>query len=189
MQSGSVLNRNSSTSTPHAPKPVIRPARKGRSALTEEHIDELREAFSLFDTEKRGAVDARELKAAMRALGFEVSKEQVRRMLAEIGRDPAASVGFEDFCELLSARMQTKGSREDVMKIFRLFDEDKIGKITFKALKRVAQELGENLSDTEIAEMIEEADRDGDGALCFDEFYRVMRRKDPGDDDFDDDDN
>ena len=175
-----------SSSTTLAPRASIRPVRKGRSALTEEHIEELREAFSLFDTEKRGAIDARELKAAMRALGFEVSKDQVKRMLAEIGRDPGSSIGFEDFSDLLSVRMQTKGSREDVMKIFRLFDEDNVGKVTFKALKRVAQELGENLSDTEIAEMIEEADRDGDGALSFDEFYRVMRRKDLHD--FSDDD-
>jgi centrin-1 len=165
-----------------APRAAVRPSRKGRSALTEEHIDELREAFSLFDTEKRGVIDARELKAAMRALGFEVTKEQVRRMLAEIGRDPGASIAFDDFQDLLSSRMQTKGSREDVMKIFRLFDEDNLGKITFKALKRVAQELGENLSDAEMAEMIEEADRDGDGALSFDEFYRVMSRKNLSDD-------
>lgn len=35
------------------------------------------------------------------------------------------------------------------------------GKITFKNLKRVAKELGENLTDEEIQEMIDEADRSG----------------------------
>lgn len=36
------------------------------------------------------------------------------------------------------------------MKIFALFDEDGTGGITFRNLKRVATELGENLNDDEL---------------------------------------
>ena len=50
--------------------------KRGKAALNEEQLEELREAFNLFDTDHSGAVDARELKAAMRALGFDVKKEQ-----------------------------------------------------------------------------------------------------------------
>ena len=39
------------------------------------------------------------------------------------------------------------------------------GTITFKNLKRVAKELGENMTDEELQEMIDEADRDGDGEV------------------------
>jgi hypothetical protein len=40
--------------------------------------------------------------------------------------------------------------------VFKLFDEDNTGFITFRNLKRICQELGENLTDDEIQEMIDE---------------------------------
>lgn len=63
-----------------------------------------------------------------------------------------------------------------MLKAFRLFDDDQTGKITFKNLKRVACELGETLSDEELQEMIDEADRDGDGEINEEEFFRVMKK-------------
>lgn len=49
-------------------------------------------------------------------------------------------------------------------KVYALFDPDGTGKIGFRELKRVVTELGESISDEEMREMIEEADRDKDGA-------------------------
>jgi Ca2+-binding EF-hand superfamily protein len=44
-------------------------------------------------------------------------------------------------------------------------------------LKKVCSELGEGLTDNEIQEMIDEADRDQDGKINIDEFYRVMKKR------------
>ncbi|CAJ1363261.1 unnamed protein product [Effrenium voratum] len=161
-----------------------------RQGLDDEQLEEIREAFNLFDTEQSGAIDARELKAALRALGFEVKKEDVRRMLADIGKDPSQPIDFNEFCEMMKGRrtgtrktgkfetmMPDKNSRSEIDKVFALFDEDETGKISFRNLKRIAQELGESLTDEELQEMIEEADRDGDGLINPDEFYRVMRKR------------
>lgn len=40
----------------------------------------------------------------------------------------------------------------------------------------MAKELGENLTDEEIQEMIDEADRDGDGQVSEEEFFRIMKK-------------
>ena len=38
-------------------------------------------------------------------------------------------------------------------------------------------QLGENMTDEELQEMIDEADRDGDGMINEDEFFRVMKKR------------
>jgi Ca2+-binding EF-hand superfamily protein len=49
--------------------------------LTEEQKQEIREAFDQFDTGGSGAIDAKELKVAMRTLGFELSRDEIREMM------------------------------------------------------------------------------------------------------------
>ena len=42
-----------------------------RRGLTEEEIEEIREAFNLFDTEGKGTIKPGDMRAAMQSLGFE----------------------------------------------------------------------------------------------------------------------
>ena len=53
-----------------------RKSTKKKEALSDEQMEEIREAFGLFDGDASGAIDVRELKAAMRALEFEVDTEE-----------------------------------------------------------------------------------------------------------------
>lgn len=151
-------------------------------------MEEIKEAFSLFDTEGKGAIDIRELKAAFRALGFQVKKQEIRGMLTDVDKEGAASVSFNDFVEMVTPKVLARDPKDEIMKIFALFDEDGTGGISFRNLKRVATELGENLTDDELQEMIEEADRDQDGVVNAEEFYRVMRKREDPLDDLDSDD-
>ncbi|XP_042322432.1 caltractin-like [Sceloporus undulatus] len=144
--------------------------------LSEEQKQEVREAFDLFDTDGTGSIDVKELKVAMRALGFEAKKEEVRKMIADIGKEGSSVIQFEDFLTMMTQKMSEKDNQEEILKAFRLFDEDGTGKISFKNLKRVCKELGETLTDEELQEMIEEADRDGDGEINEQEFLRIMKK-------------
>jgi hypothetical protein len=57
------------------------------STVTEEQKQEIREAFDLFDADGSGSIDAKELKVAMRALGFEPKKEEIKKLMADIDTD------------------------------------------------------------------------------------------------------
>lgn len=162
---------------------------KPKQGLDEEAMEEIKEAFNLFDTEGKGNIDVRELKAAFRALGFQVKKAEIRQMFIDMDKDlSSATITFDEFVEMVTPRMQNRDSREEIMKVFALFDDDNTGAISFKNLKRVATELGENLTDEELQEMIDEADRDGDGVINEEEFYRVMRKRENPLDEIDSDD-
>jgi len=52
--------------------------------LTEDEIEEIKEAFNLFDTEGSGKIDPRELKAAMQSLGFEAKNPTIYHMIADL---------------------------------------------------------------------------------------------------------
>jgi len=97
-------------------------------------------------------------------------------MISDIQKENAGTIDFNDFLQLMSQKMAEKDSKEEILKAFRLFDDDSTGKISFKNLKRVAKELGENLTDEELQEMIDEADRDGDGEINEQEFLRIMKK-------------
>uniref|UniRef100_UPI00358F0224 uncharacterized protein n=1 Tax=Myxine glutinosa TaxID=7769 RepID=UPI00358F0224 len=144
--------------------------------LTEEQRQEIKEAFDLFDSDSSGTIDVKELKVAMRALGFEPKKEEIKKMITEFDKDGSGKINFNDFVAMMTQKMTEKDSREEILKAFRLFDDDSTGKISFKNLKRVAKELGENLTDEELQEMIDEADRDGDGEVNEEEFLRIMKK-------------
>ena len=196
----------------------------------------------------------------MRALGFEPKKEEIKKMIADIDKDGSGTIDFDEFLQMMTAKMSEKDSREEILKAFRLFDDDETGKISFKVcnrrrpqrvppsspprdplrvplslrpprrqtgsapshrptgggmalglcapmclypmcdshvcacapspplpalssssslsqnLKRVAKELGDNMTDEELQEMIDEADRDGDGEINEEEFLRIMKK-------------
>uniref|UniRef100_A0A3P9JSV7 EF-hand domain-containing protein n=1 Tax=Oryzias latipes TaxID=8090 RepID=A0A3P9JSV7_ORYLA len=153
-----------------------RKKRSSKEELTEEEQQEIKEAFDLFDTDGNGTIDVKDLKAAIRALGFEPKKEELKKMTANIVKDNSSTLDFREFVRIIAQKMKEKDPKEEIIKAFRLFDDDGTGKISFKNLKRVAKELGETLTDEELQEMIDEADQDGDGEVSEQEFLQMMQK-------------
>ncbi|XP_031388791.1 caltractin [Punica granatum] len=144
--------------------------------LTQQKRQEIKEAFELFDTDGSGTIDAKELNVAMRALGFEMTEEQINQMIADVDKDGSGAIDFDEFVHMMTAKIGERDTKEELMKAFRILDQDNNGKISAVDIKRISKELGESFTDREIQEMIEEADLDRDGEINVDEFIRMMRR-------------
>ncbi|CAB3384652.1 Hypothetical predicted protein [Cloeon dipterum] len=144
--------------------------------LSDEQKADIKSAFALFDKEDTGLMATRDLKVALRALGFEPKKEEIKKMVTEVDKDGKGKITLDDFTQLMMMKMADKDSREEILKAFRLFDDENTGHISFDNLKRVAKELGENVTDEELQEMIDEADNDKDGKVSQDEFLKIMKK-------------
>jgi calmodulin len=58
-----------------------------------------------------------------------------------------------------------------------VFDKDGDGYITAVELKLVMKQLGEDLSEEQLNDMMREADSNGDGRIDFNEFCKMMGAK------------
>ncbi|MES1907637.1 MAG: Centrin-3 [Cercozoa sp. M6MM] len=150
--------------------------RQKRPEITEEQRQEIKEAFELFDTEKTGSIDYHELKVALRALGFDTKKADLVKIIQDYDRNETGRIQYQDFVEIVSQKILNRDPDEEIYKAFALFDDDSTGKISLKNLRRVARELGENLSDDELQAMIDEFDKDEDGEINEEEFFSIMKQ-------------
>lgn len=112
----------------------------------------------------------------MRALGFDVKKQEVLRLMKEYDRKETGRIDFQSFQEVMTEKMAERDPAEEIAKAFQLFDDDGSGRISLKNLRRVARELGEVLSDDELQAMIDEFDKDGDGEISSEEFMAIMKQ-------------
>merc|ERR1712222_7986 len=96
--------------------------------------------------------------------------------ISDVDDDGSGTIGYEEFLKMMTHKILNRDPKDEILKAFRLFDDDETGKISFKNLKRVAKELGERMTDEELQEMIDEADRDGDGEVNEEEFLRIMKK-------------
>ncbi|XP_074340694.1 putative calcium-binding protein CML13 isoform X1 [Apium graveolens] len=115
---------------------------------------------------------------AMRALGFEMNDEQIHQMIADVDKDGSGAIDFDEFVYMMTAKIGERDSKDELMKAFQVIDQDKNmqGKISAADIQRISNDLGERFTDRDIQEMVEEADRDRDGEVNFEEFMRMMKR-------------
>ena len=113
----------------------------------------------------------------MTSLGFEAKSASIFQMLADMDADGSGAIDFSEWLGLLTKRVSDKDSRANINKIFALFDDERTGYISIKNLRRISQEIGENVVDEELQELINRADTDHDGLVSEEEFYTILTRK------------
>lgn len=149
--------------------------KEGQRTLTPAQIREAKDAFDLFDTTGTGVIEQKELKIALMTLGFDATKEDIRRLVADLDSSNTTTIDFNDFLQLINALLPTRDARKELEEAFHLFDIDGTGKISFKNLKDVVSSMGEQLTEQEIIEIIAEADKTGDGEITLDEFIDLIQ--------------
>jgi len=153
-----------------------RPEKKVQG-FSDDQIEEIREAFSLFDTDGSGAINYKELKAAMKALGFDTGKEEMQKIIEDIDADGSGEIEFPEFMQMMTGKMGAVDTREGILKLFEKFDRGGKGYIDVSDVKHIAKEVGENVPEDYLHHMIKFAGTNG--CVSPEQFCKVMTRK-PG---------
>ncbi|XP_065046224.1 calmodulin-1-like [Musa acuminata AAA Group] len=95
-------------------------------------------------------------------------------MISEGDVDGNGTIEFAEFLGLMAHKMKDIDSEEELKEAFKVFDKDQNGYISEAELRNVMMSLGEKLTDEEVAQMIREADLDGDGQVNFEDFVQMM---------------
>ncbi len=148
-----------------------------RPGLNTDEIDEIKEAFDIFDIDKSGAISVSELLKSMSTLGFDTKNPAIYNMIKDIDENGNGVIEFDEFLDMMTARISDVNPKEDLERVFKLFDDDRTQEISVDNLKRVAKELGEDIHEEELKEIVMRADLDGDGKLSFEDFYQVISKK------------
>ena len=122
--------------------PPKSPMKGGKQELSAEQVEEVREAFSLFDVDSSGAISYKELRACMKALQIKVDKEELKKMILEVDADQSGEIEFPEFLQMMTGKMASGDTKEETMKVYKMFDTEGAGKIDFHALKKVAKVRG-----------------------------------------------
>ncbi|KXH60838.1 calmodulin [Colletotrichum nymphaeae SA-01] len=170
--------------------------------LTQEQRAQYKEVFDLFDKDGTGDITAQELGEVMRSLGLNPSDTELNDMVNEVDADNNGTIDFNgefespppsarplfhmehmltdfppEFLNLMAQKVQVGDAEEELKNAFKVFDRDGSGTISAEELRHVLTSLGENMTAAEIDEMIQMADKDGDGSIDYDEFASIMMRE------------
>ena len=97
-------------------------------------------------------------------------------MISDLDADGNGTIDLGEWITLMTKRVNDKDNRANIQKIFNLYDDERTGYISLANLRRVAQELGENITEEELNELIARADTDRDGLVSEEEFYNIVTR-------------
>ena len=140
--------------------------------LTETQLEEFRETFNAFDLDGGGSIDNDELGDLMKTLGQEATEAELEKMIKLADADGSGDIDFEEFVTLIAHKMKDDDGalkEEKLKQAFRVFDTDNSGFIDAAEMRRMMINLGENISMSQVNEILAHFDDNGDGQISPDE--------------------
>uniref|UniRef100_A0A5K3EZI5 EF-hand domain-containing protein n=1 Tax=Mesocestoides corti TaxID=53468 RepID=A0A5K3EZI5_MESCO len=118
--------------------------------LTVKQKDELKCAFDLLDESGVGTIDITDIGIALRALGLVSRPSDLSKIIRRYDPKNLGVLDFSGFLSVMTETMLSKYSDEEIKKAFQLYSLSDRGYLEIGDVKRVAQQLGEEISEEEL---------------------------------------
>ena len=145
-----------------------------KSGLSDEKLKEYKESFEMFDRDKNGLINAKELGNILRSLGHEPTEADLTGLIEEHDSDRDGKIEFNEFLQIILKYAKDTDIEDELIEAFKVFDKEGNGLIPSSEFKHIMLTLGERLSDDDVEEMIKEADYRGEGFINYKEFVKIL---------------
>jgi calmodulin len=129
--------------------------------LNHDQMDELFEAFTLFDKDYNGAINSKELGIIMRSVGLNATETELDDMVKEADSEANGMIDFPEFVSVLARKTFAPSNAESIREAFHFFDKDNTGYITAKKLTDILHECEELNEESDVEKLIKEASVSG----------------------------
>ena len=142
--------------------------------------DDLRAVFGLFDEDKNGLISEDELKTMVKSFGRDTAEVNLKEVVSKFDANGNGQIDFEEFVTLMrdESASEVHGDVE-LLAAFRLIDVDNSGKISVPEIRALVAKTNENLSHSEVSDLLKDIDVNGDGEIDFEEFRELMTYSGP----------
>ena len=148
-----------------------------QEALTKEEEAKCWEAFSAFDKDSSGYIDANELRIVLEMMGQKTTEEEIFRMIAEADAENTGRITYPQFKRVIAEQKknQSLSNEEDTLDAFVSMGGQPDGEGFIDAQKLIRIIKNEFEMTIDIEKLIEEIDEDGSGEIEFDEFKALLQ--------------
>ena len=94
-------------------------------------------------------------------------------LISELESENRSGLIYDDFVDRLTEKLRDRESQKSTERVFDLFVEDPKGTVTFEILKKVHQDIGEDVSEDDIRRLIKSGASNGTD-IPYDEFHSIM---------------
>ncbi|KOO35471.1 ef-hand calcium-binding domain-containing protein 2-like protein [Chrysochromulina tobinii] len=135
----------------------------------------IKEGFALFDPEKKGMCDVREIGTIVRHLGINPTEIELRDMITEIEEEePTGFIAFERFERMMQRIMlenqYPRDSEEKLLRAFRTLDPENKGYVEADKIRTLLTTHGERFSQEEIEDFLHFAVDAESGVLHYEDY-------------------
>ena len=148
--------------------------------LTKEEQNKCWEAFSAFDKDNSGFIDANELRIVLEMMGQKTTEEEIFRMIAEADSENTGQINFEQFKKVISEQKKNQSltNEEDTLDAFVAMGGQPNGEGSIDAEKLIQIIKYDFEMTIDIEKLIKDIDEDGSGEIEYDEFRNLLSSSD-----------
>ncbi|CAF5216380.1 unnamed protein product, partial [Rotaria magnacalcarata] len=97
--------------------------------LTEDQVAEIRDAFNMYDKERKGEIPTSILGTVMKNLGHNLKPDQLAECIDAVDGDGSGTVDFDEFLALMQKKTKEAEDERELREVFRVFDKNSRGVI------------------------------------------------------------